>query len=303
MDVPVNYLQDPSIIANEALDRLGCSDKITGALTDGTNIAEAARRNYGQALRQLLRTAWWGFARKRAQLQLLGDSSGQAVAPISPIVEHPWRYAYSWPTDAVQGRWLPWKPANAQPVNSSGVPLTTAPNAYGWHGQQPGRFLVSSSDQYPIVVGSVGWDQLPDLQRTEGLGPTSRKIILTDCCDAWFVYTRLVPVIEEWDSLFREAMVMMIAMALAPVAIEDPKLRIAEVDRLKPALKNAIDNARLASANEAGFPQTVDFEASFIRARNFGTWGDGFGFGMGGGGGVGYMGMGFDSCSWAGSVF
>jgi hypothetical protein len=152
---------------------------------------------------------------------------------------------------------------------------------------------------------------MPDLQRTEGVGPISRKIILTNCSPcAQFVYTRLVTVIEEWDDLFREAMVTMMAMVLAPVAIEDPKLALAVTTRLGPALKNAIDNARVANGNESGFPQTIDRQASYISARNSGAWG---GFGWGGGGlffgsgygvgGDGYLGMGWDSMSFGGNVY
>jgi hypothetical protein len=294
----------------QALDRLGASeDKAIGDLTDGSRVAETMRRNYGQGLRQLLRTAHWSFARKRAKLTLLGDASGLANPPVSPHVESPWRYAWAWPIDAVQGRWLPLNPVNNIPENSSGVPLTTGPSAPLQYMSLPGRFLVSSSDQYPVVTGSTPWDQMPDLQRTEGVGPTTRKVILTDSGDAHFVYTRLVTTIEEWDGLFREAMVTMMAMVLAPVAIDDRRAATAERDRLIPILKNAIDNARLASGNEAGFPQTIDQDASYIRARNRGAgWGGGWlgggGFGFGGGlGGNGYYGLGWESLNWNGSVY
>lgn len=304
--VPVNYLQSPAFIVNEALDILGQSGKIIGDITDGTPVAEAARRIYGQGLRQLLRTALWDFARRRVKLDLLGDATGNTPLPVSPFVETPWTYAYAWPTDAVMGRWMPWMPTTAQPVNTSGIPLTTGVSVAPQYQNMPGRFLVASSDQYPIEVGEVDWEQMPDLQRTEGLGPINRKIILTDCANADFVYTRLVTVIEEWDSLFRNAFVTMIALAIAPTALEDPKERMAEVARLTPTLKNAIDNARVANGNETGFPQSVDFEASFIRARNWGRWGafgEGFagtvgdGFGVFGGGGS------FDSLAWMGSVY
>ena len=48
-------------------------------------------------------------------------------------------------------------------------------------------------------------------------------------------------------------------------------------------------NAALEAGNEAGAPQTINREANFIRARNFGAWGGGGrgGFGFGGGFGAG----------------
>lgn len=305
--VQTNYLTTPADITNQALDVLGQPSMIIGDITDGTNVAETARRNYGQALRQLLRTAWWPFARKRAKLTLLGDALAGTALPlgVSGFVEPPWAYAYAWPNDGVQGRWLPWSPTNAQPTNNQGVPLTTGTSALVFYNQPPARFLVTSSDQYPTQVGVLPWDQLPDFQRTEGLGPTNRKIILTNVCDAHFVYTRLVPVIEEWDNGFRQAMVTMMAMVLAPVAIEDPKLRLAEINRLTPTLKNAIADARVASANEAGFPQTTDHTPDWLTARNQGGWGAGIGGGLGGGfgGPAGYLGLGCETMGWSGSVF
>lgn len=306
MDVPVNFLTTPAAVVNQALDMLGQSGKIIGDIADGTTVAETARRNYGQGLRQLLRTAHWDFARKRAKLTLLGDAvSGNAIAPgVSPFVECPWSYAWAWPTDAVQGRWLPANPTNAQPTNAQGVPLTTGVSSLTNYPMLPGRFLISSSDQYPVETGLTPWNQLPDFQRTEGVGPTYRKIILTDCCNAEFVYTRLSTVIEEWDALFRQAFVTMIALAIAPVALEDVKVRIAMTDRLAKTLKNAVDNARVANGNESGYPQSVDHQPAWITARANSWWGA---TGPGGGGTEAFSGYTFypydGSMQWAGSVY
>jgi hypothetical protein len=306
MDVPVPYLTVPADVINQSIDALGQSGKIIGDIGDGTPVAETARRNYSQVLRQLLRGAHWNFARRQAPLTLLGDATGTSAAPVSTFVEPSWTYCFAWPTDCVQGRWMPFNPASTIPTNGQGVPLTTGPTLLPCYPLMPGRFLVSSSDQYPIELGNQPWNQLPDLQRTEGLGPINRKTILTNCGPfAQFVYTRLVTVIEEWDDSFRQSMVTAMALVLAPVAIEDPKLRVAEVARLVPMLKNTIDNARVANGNEAGFPQTIDRTASYIAARNWGAWNGGYrtgGFGWGAGG------LGYDSCGWdsfglSGTVF
>ena len=301
MDVPIPYLSPPSRIVNQAIDMLGETGKIIGDITDGTPVAETARRNYGQALRQLLRTAHWDWARKRAPLVLLGDATGQSAAPVSSTVEWPWTYAYAWPTDAVQGRWLPYSPTNAQPTTSTGIPQTTGASVGVAYPQVPGRFLVTSSSDYPVELGSPAWNQMPDLQRTEGLGPITRKIILADCSNAWFVYTRLGTVIEEWDDLFRQALVTMMALILAPVAIDDPKMRLAQRDHLIPILKNAVADARVANGNESGYPQSVDHQPAWITARNGGWWN---GLGGGANGYSGYTFYPYDtSMQWAGSVY
>lgn len=302
MDVPVSYLTVPADVTNQAIDSLGQSGKIVGSLTDGTPVAETARRNYGQLLRQLLRANHWPFARKMAKLSLLGDATGSPPLGVSPYVECPWTYAYQWPIDAVQGRWMPWSPTNAQPTDSSGVPLTTGVSALPWYGMTPGRFLVSSSDQYPVEIGNVPWDQQPDFQRTEGVGPTSRKIILTDCCEAHFVYTRLVTTIEEWDDGFRQAMVALMAVCLAPVAIDDPKEQMAQRNAMIAIAKNTIADARAQSSNEAGYPMVTDHTPDWLTARSSGGWAGGR-FGGLGGGGLGAFESGWSSFSFGGSVF
>ena len=307
MNPPVQYLQTPATITNEAIDMLGQSGKIIGDITDGTTVAEAARRFYGQGLRQLLRTAPWDFCRKQAKLTLLGDvMTSNPPLGVSKFVERPWGFAYAWPIDAVMGRWLPWDPSGGQPEDSNGIPLTTGGSATVGYGLIPGRFLVGSSDQYPIETGNLDWDQLPDLQRTQGLGPINRKIILTNCCHAHFVYTRFEPTIEVWDSLFRQAFVTMMALALVQTLLDDPKERIAQRDRLIPILRNAIADARVANGNESGYPQSVDHTPDWITARSSGSgvWGSTYP-GFGGTGVMGNFGSagGWESMNFSGSVF
>ncbi len=267
------YLQPPATIINQALDRLGKAEKIIGDISDGTPIAETARRNYGQILRQLLRTAHWGFARYQIALTLLGDSTGQTTN-VSTNVEQPWTYAYAWPTDGVAGRWMPLT-TNAAPQNSSNTPLVTNAGGIPPIPLLPARFLISSSSFYPINIGVQPWDQQPDLQRTEGLGPINRKIILTDQQNALFVYTRLVTVIEEWDDAFREAMVATMAYILTPVAVDDPKERMELRKTMLAISKNVIADARVANGNDAGFPQSTDHMPAWITARNGGGYGYG----------------------------
>lgn len=293
MQIPVPYLTTPADISNQALDMLGEPGKIIGDITDGTIVAETARRNYGRLLRQLLRTAHWSFARKQAVLTLLGDATGQSSLPVITAVESPWTYAYGWPIDGVQGRWMPYQ--NIAPTDP---PLTTGIGLLPQYAMIPARFLVSSSDRYPIEIGVQPWTNQPDLQRTEGLGPINRKVILSDVANASFVYTRLVTVIEEWDDLFRQAMVTLMALSLAPVVIDDPKERLAQRNMLIPIAKNIIADARVANGNEAGMPQSTDSTPDWIRARG--------GYGLSGGGLGGWGGGIFSPwspLSWSGSVF
>ncbi len=271
----VPYLTPPAVIVNQALDMLGASeDSILGSINDGTRVGEASLRAYGRVLRELLRANHWPFARRVQKLDLLGDATGNSALPVISKVEVPWTFAYSWPTDAVQGRWLMWNPVGSQPENAQGVPLTTGTSAIIQYNLQPGRFLVSSSSDYPIEVGTIPWDQQPDLQRTEGLGPVYRKVILTDCQCAHFVYTRLETVVEAWDDGFRSAMVAMMAWYLAQVAVDDPKLRLAQRHEMAATVKELVTDARVQANNESGFPLSVDFESPFITARN---WGGGWG--------------------------
>ncbi len=281
----IPYASTPATIVNLAIDSLGESGKIIGDINDGTAVAETARRNYGLVLRGLLRTAHWGFSRKQVALQLLGDASGSSPAPVISYVDQPWQYAYSWPTDCVLGRWMPASvpmTAGGAPANALGVPLTTGGVVTPPIPLLPARYVVSLSDQYPYT-GTVGqpasWTDTPDFQRTEGVGPVSRKIILTDNQNSLFVYTSLVTTIEMWDDLFRQSMVALMAVVLAPVAITEPKLRVMERDKHAAMAKMMIADARVASANEAGFPQDTSHTPDWIRWRSGGSYG---GAGIGG---------------------
>lgn len=294
----------PADLLNRALDAIGAGTLI-GALSDGTTASEAARRVYGPTLRQLLRAAHWGFARKSAPMLILADVTGQTLdpgtgQPISAAVEPPWTYAYAWPNDGIKARWLPW---NGQTGGASVVGAAAAPTS-----AIPARFLVSSSDQFPAETGAVDWDNLPDLG--EGQGPIGRRIILTDVPIASLVYTKLALYPEEWDSLFDEAMVGLLGSRLAiPLMIDhkaDARTQLAQRQVAMRAqqqqiavAKDAIMQARIANANDSGFPQSVSHTPDWITARS----GGGRAWGLADWG-PGYTWVGWDSVSFAdGSVF
>jgi len=286
----------PSDVVNRALDELG-QGKIIGSFEDGTTESELARRWYGETLRQLLRMSHWSFARKRSKMQLLGDRLNQVPDfPGAGLVEPPWRFSYAWPIDCVRPRWVPWNRQSAPGFPPGNLtippPLTQSPvppfadniSSSHWHEETPARFLSSSTDQFPTEIGVQQWDQIPDLDDIEGVGPNTRRIILTDVFDAWLVYTRLALEIETWDELFSQAMVDVLAIRFAPTVIPDPKERAGIVAQRTALAELAIGKARMASANEVGFLQTASYEASWLRARTaygYGGWGGGYGSGAG----------------------
>ncbi len=290
----------PADVVNRSLDSIGLG-RVMGAFTDGTDESELARRHYGPTVRQILRAAHWAWARKNAPLQLLADATGQSPAdPITGVpfptdTEAPWTYAYAWPIDGLKAIWLPWSGTNATPTipppTTANTPVLGAP-------LMPARFLVTSSDQYPVVVGNVDWDSLPDLSTTEGVGQTSRRIILTDMPQASLVYTKWVPEIEEWDELFTQAVVATLGSIFAVPLLKDRKEAMAERAAQVAIAKNAITQARVANANDQGFPQTTNHTPDWIRLRSGGY--DGRWGGLGGPGAAWY---GWDSMAFAdGSV-
>jgi len=283
-------------IINRSLDAIGAGTLIA-SFADGTPASEAARRIYGPTLRQLLRTAHWGFARRQAPLLLLGDATGQTLAPngqpYARTVEPPWTYAYAWPSDGVKARWLPW----AQQAQPTAVPIMTGLAATPLGSSLiPGRFLVSSSNDFPAIAGQADWDNLPDLP--EGQGPIGRRVILTDVPTASLVYTRLVLAPEEWDALFEEAMAAVCGARLAMPLILDKKLAITVRNQQIAIAKSAISEARVANANDSGFPQTIDHTPDWLRARSGGGgWG---GFGRSGVGLPGYYSLGWEGFAFGG---
>lgn len=292
----------PADIVNRALDSIG-ADTVIGDFTDGTTASEVARRGYGRTLRELLRGAHWNFARAYKPLLLLADVTGQTLDPgtgeaISTAVEPPWIYSYAWPNDAVAARWLPWNmtPVPTTPPLMTGLATLNQTLAR----QAPARFLVSSSPDFPAATGQVDWDNLPDLG--EGQGLISRRIILTNVPQASFVYTRLVTEIAEWDALFEQAMVACLAARMAMSVLEDKKRAMAERAAQIAIAREALMEARVRNANDAGFPQSVNRTPDWIRARRYGAarWGA---WGPGEDMSVGVLGYGWEPMAFAdGSV-
>lgn len=304
-------MSSPATIVNRALDQIGRSDLTIGELGEGTEGAKPALRAYGPAMRQLLRAAHWGFARKMAPLTLLGDATGQ-TPNVSTTVQAPWSYCYEYPIDCLKARFLPW---NSNPVQPNPPLMTgiTQPPLSSVR-LQPAPFLVSLDYNYPVVIGQPAtWDQVPEWWTTSGEGPVQRTVILTNVPPQpqgtdptiypSLVYTCLVIYPSQWDALFEEAMVNYLAQKLAMSLCSDKKWALQVRDEAIKVATAMIGEARATNANESGFPLTTDHTPDFIRIRNSGG-GSYWGGGGAGWDGIGYLGYGWDSCAFSnGAVY
>lgn len=300
---------------NRALDEIGRSDLTIGEMGEGTEASKPALRAYGPSMRQLLRIAHWGFARKQAPLRLLADATGN-TANVGLLVPAPWTYEYEYPIDCMKARFLPWNtnPVQPNPPIMTGIaqpPLSAVR-------LQPAPFLIALDYNYPVVIGApTTWQDVPEWWGTSGEGPIQRTVILTNVPPQpqnspnpttfpSLVYTALVIYPSQWDSLFEEALVQVLAQKLALSLNPDKKLGLAIRSQAIASAKGMIKEARLTNANESGFPQTTDHTPDWIRTRTAGAGWNSGGFGNGNSGysGPGYLWGGFDSMAFSdGSVY
>jgi hypothetical protein len=304
---------NPASIVNRALDIIGRPDLAIGELGEGTEAAKPALRAYGPAMRQMLRAAHWGFARKQFPLVLLDDATGQTPG-VGTQVQAPWTYKYAWPTDCIKVRFLPWNTNPIQPTPPIMTNVTSPPlNAVRL---VPAPFLLGIDYNNPVQEGCyVQWPDLPDWADTPGEGPLQRTAIYTNVPPQpqsstingvtttsqimpCLVYTALVVYPSQWDSLFEEALVQYLAQKLAMPLTPDKKLGRVIRDDCIASGKGMITEARAINANESGFPQTISRMAEWSRVRNAASgywWGNG---GVNFGAGPNYSGPGMLSCGW-----
>ncbi len=292
----------PQDIANRALDAAGVSFTI-GDLEEGTREAQILLRSYGECLRQLLRGANWAFARKTAPLTLLADASGQ-TANVGTMVPVPWLYSYSYPTDAMKVRFVPWNgPGLTPPVPLGNIaipqtPLYTGENPQPQAGQRlvPAPFTIATDFNYPPSPGQIDWE-------VQGVSPQGRTVVLTNVKEALCVYTALMLYPSVWDPLFREAMVAYLASQTCLALHKDKKLALAVRPALIQNVKEKLAAARAIDGNEGVY--STDHMPDWMAARRSGGWGGnsgafGGGWNSGGpGGGIGMLGLGWDQCSFS----
>lgn len=290
----------PQDIANQALDAAGI-DFTIGDLEEGTRPAQVLLRAYGQCLRQLLRGVHWDFARKTAPLTLLADASGQ-TPNVGSQVPVPFLYEYSYPTDCMKVRFVPWNgPGLVSPVPPSNIQLPPVPLLTGQgNGQQPltgqrlrpARFTIATDYNYPPPPGQITWE-------VQGVSPEGRTVVLTNVKQALCVYTALMLYPSVWDVLFRSALVSYLASEICLPLHKDKKLALALRPQLIGTVKTKLTQARLVDGNEGWY--TSDIPVDWMQYRNSGGWrGSGSFGGEGGAGGeCGVLGYGWDACGFA----
>ncbi len=300
----------PQDVANRALDSIGhTTDKRIGDLQEGSREATVLLRHYGAALRQILRAALWNFARTQSPLTLLNDATGQttqaqidAGQPVTvgtgTVGQRPWLYEYAWPVNAVRARFVPvqmYNPTLAVPGNIS---LPSTPLMGGMQSlvpfarQIPARFVVAQ-DFVPNLIGvPTSWSQIPDTSQTMGQALAQQTVILTNQPNATLVYTSLMTYPDQWDPLFSQAFIALLASLVAAALIDDVRARIAVRDDQIKIAKMALEQARIADGDEMW--ATTDSVPDWIRARDAGGWGGAWG---GLGDGPGYFGLGWASCA------
>lgn len=311
----------PSDVAQQAIDQAGC-DVVLGNIEEGTREAQVVLRAYKQCLMQLLRGAMWDFARKQADMVLLGDATGQ-TPNVGTKVIRPWTYEYALPIDCMKVRFVPYNfgqnvaipPGNLLPFALMPHTATTpgsnfdsdfgpppapssgpsvAPLSGPLYGGmisasagarlRPARFLVATDVNYPPPMGDNSWD-------LQGLSPQGRTVVLTNVPQAQLVYTALMLYPSVWDPLFRAAFVAYLAGEIAVPLQRDKKLGMAIRRENYGIAKQKIEQARIANNNEG--VTSVDSSTDWMRFRNSGWRGIG---GREGEGGPGVFGYGWDSC-------
>ena len=278
-------------VMNQALDAIGWGT-IIGDPEEGTREAQILLRAYGQCRKQLLRGAHWDFARKTAQMNLLADASGQ-TANVGSIVPVPWLYEYSYPTDCLKARFIPWNPqiTPAQPpgnIQTGSAPVVTGLVQGPIVGQRikPARFTVATDPNFTSQPGSNGWE-IP------GVSPMGSTVILTNVQTATLVYTMDMLYPNMWDAQFRAAFVAYIGAEVAlPLWMQkDVKIGMAMRTQQIAIVKDKLKAARITDGNEGWF--SSDLYPDWMRIRN-----------TGGGYGAnnwdaGVLGYGYDSCGFA----
>lgn len=286
----------PTDICNQALDAVGIEETL-GDIEEGTRAAQVCLRAYRQCLMQLLRAAHWDFARKQVPLTLLADATGN-TPNVGTLVPSNFLYEYSYPTDCMKARFVPWNPLqNPGPPTGNisiptNIPLMTGlaqQNNVGMR-QRPARFLIATDFNYPPPQGQITWE-------VQGVSPQGRTVVLTNVKCASLVYTALMLYPSVWDAQFRAAFVSYLASEVAMPLSKDKKFGLAlRADQMKIA-KEKIAAARITDGNEGWYSSDIPVDWMDARRAGGGYWGgSGRGGGFGGEGGGGCYGYGWDSC-------
>lgn len=290
-------MNKPGDVANQALDAIGAEFQI-GDLEDGTREANVLNRAYRQCLMQLLRAAHWDFARKQAPLTLLADASGQTQG-VGNLVPVPWIYEYSYPTDCLKARFIPWNqaaqnpavpPGNITPVNPAS-PVVSGLGQPPLTGQRivPARFTIATDYNYPPLGGQLMWE-------VQGVSPEGRTVVLTNVQNANLVYTALMRYPSVWDPNFRAAFVAYLASEIVLPVLKDKKLGMTLRKEQIAIAREKIAQARITDGNEGWY--NSDLRVNWMSFRNTGGYNTWWGGGWEGGG-PGVLWYGWDGTNFA----
>ena len=256
-------MADQLNIANRALLAIGGRAQISSLdPSDGSVEADAITQLWQPTFEQLARTAPWNCLGKQVTLSLIAAASGTPENPEGttlPIPPTPWLYAYAYPSDCLDVRYI----VPSYPANTG----TTTP-------------------AFPVNVAAPAWlptgGQIPfKVQRIEVAPASDLLAILTNQELAQAVYTVNSSNPQGWDSLFQEAMVASLGAFLVPALTLDMAL----MDRCVRQAEAAIKQARIRDGNEG--VTSMDHLPDWMQAR-YGGQGYTFGFGPGFNSGCGY---------------
>lgn len=286
-------MNTPSDVASQVLDAIG-SDFVLGDISSGSREAQVLLRAYLQCLQQLLRSANWDFSRKTTPLLMLADRTGQ-TPNVGTVVPSGYQYEYAYPTDCMKIRFISQHHNFTAAIPSGNIQIAAntplmpnlGPGFPGAH-PRPARFVIATDSNYPVPNGGQGLAQ--------GVGQSSRTVVLTDVKDAHATYTALILEPSQWDSLFRAALVAYLASEVALPLSKDKKFGLAVRGEQIQIAKMKLEQARLVDGNEG--TTSSDITVDWMQGRRSG--GSLLRRGGHGGGGEGFNGGGgWDSLSFA----
>lgn len=220
-------------------------------MRQGGNIANTALRHYGPTVRSLLRSAHWNFARKQQPMLLAKDATNtDGSVPID--VPPPWLYEYLYPQDCIKVRFVP-QLAAPEPLTP---PLMT---------NLPVSPIYSGTYPAPFVIGT-------DL--LSGPDSTGINVILTNVKGAMLVFTAMISDPQQWDALFMDTVVALLAAKFAMPLVQDKKLALEMRAQSIAIVKDMLGQARVSDGNEGW--STVDHTPDWMRIRRSGGWPSGF---------------------------
>jgi hypothetical protein len=200
---------------------------------------------------------------------------------VGTVVPSGFQFEYGYPIDCMKIRFIQRNhqyPASAFPPGNISIPpnVPMTPNlgpAFPGSRPRPARFVIATDSNYPAAPGALTWD-------TQGVGPNSRTVILTDVKDAHATYTALILYPSQWDSLFRAALVAYIASEVALPLTANKAFGLQLRNQQIAIAKMKIEQARLVDGVEG--TTTTDIFPDWMSARRTGGGSRWSGYGLGG---------------------